>query len=649
MKGEKEEQEIINKEELAKKEFEIYPFNEESMKCDEEINKLYTIKNWSDMFYSSKSKLIKNRFLEIISKSEYSKFFEGLDYEYGINGKPQDIQKAFEIYKQQADNTTDTLSMYKMYHIYRNEFHKFNLEKNRILEKFYLFKSFSYLSNNEIEKYSYLLNRFFIPLEVQMNFFYEDKELTKFDKLIEHLNKYYYIYKINKDDLILIEAVITFEYKNNKVKTFALLKGLIDKNSLEALYKIGIFTIKGGLKSDKFFDVLVQEDYYRSYCDYAIYLYTEKKDYKKALKLLKEASLHGILRANYLYYDIFLNCLDFTKIEINKEFENDLLFVFNTLINDIVMDGAYSYFEFFYLRKICVKHWNIKTLIDSNFDSYIRDFMQILLDITASSSSEEEIKSKKELIKSIHLRDDFFTEYHLTSGILCYNGIENVLNIDLQKSLTKIQISFDNAKSKSYKRICYSYIRKIKQKLNKKDNKLIPDSEIEETNKKLFDLYNTSIDKDSISDLSSTFFYYFSKIYREKWGNPGNELMEYLFLKKASECTINMPGTGTIITYYRKYKSMIHEKKNLGNYLNQINNIKDSEGYGDDNSICPICYENKRNTIVLPCRHLFCDSCTKKIMEKSECPICRGIILVNYALEENNHCGDNNNEIKNES
>ena len=110
-----------------------------------------------------------------------------------------------------------------------------------------------------------------------------------------------------------------------------------------------------------------------------------------------------------------------------------------------------------------------------------------------------------------------------------------------------------------------------------------------------------------------------------------------------------MPGTGTIITYYRKYKAIIHKKKNLGNYVNQINNIKDSEGYGDDNSICPICYENKRNTIVLPCKHLFCDSCTKKIMEKSECPICRGIILVNYALEENNHCGDNNNEIKNES
>ena len=645
----KEPEISISKEELIKKEFEIYPFCEESMKCDEEIDKLYTIKNWSDMFYSSKTKLIKERFMEIISKSEFSKFFEGLDYEYGINGKTQDIQKAFEIYKQQADNSTDTLSMYKMYRIYRNEFNKFNLTKNKILEKFYLFKSYSYLSNHEMEKFSSLLNRFLIPIEVKMNFFFEDSELNKFDMLLEHLNKYYNIYKINKDDLILIEAVMTFEFKNDKVKTFALLKKLIDKNSLEALYKIGIFTIKGGLKSDKFFDVLVQEDYYRSYCDYAIYLYKEKKDYKKALKLLKEAILKGILRANYLYYDIFLNTMDFSEIEKNKEFQDNLLFLFNVLINDIATDGVYSYFEFFYLRKILIKHWNLKSFFDSHFDSYMKDFVKILLDNTASSSSEEEIKSKKELIKTIHLRDDFFSEYHLTCGILYYNGIEKLIDIDLQKSLIKFQISFDNSKSKSYQRISYSYIRRVKQKLNKIDNKLISDSEIEESNKKLFDLYTTSIEKDSINYLSSTFFYYFSKIYREKWGNPGNEFMEYVFLKKASESSIKDPGTGTIISYYRKYKSKISEKNNLEKYMDQMNIIKDSEGYGDDNSICPVCMEKERNTIFLPCKHLFCDSCTKIIMEKSECPICRGIILVNYVFKKN-ICNDKNNdkEIKND-
>ena len=38
------------------------------------------------------------------------------------------------------------------------------------------------------------------------------------------------------------------------------IKELIDKNNLEPLYKTGIFAMKGGLKSDKFFDVLYHED-----------------------------------------------------------------------------------------------------------------------------------------------------------------------------------------------------------------------------------------------------------------------------------------------------------------------------------------------------------------------------------------------------
>ena len=118
--------------EIGKEVSEIYPDCIGSEKCDTEINKLYTIKNWSEMLFHGKKKLLKERFLNIISKSEYSKFFEGLNYEYGINNKPKNIKKAFEIYKQQADNSTDVLSMYKMYHIYRNEFINFGFSKRNI-------------------------------------------------------------------------------------------------------------------------------------------------------------------------------------------------------------------------------------------------------------------------------------------------------------------------------------------------------------------------------------------------------------------------------------------------------------------------------------------------------------------------------------
>ena len=638
---------VINNNELEKeieKEVsEIYPDCIGSEKCDAEINKLYIIKNWAEMLFHGKPKLLKERFLNIISKSEHSKFFEGLNYEYGINNKPKNIKKAFEIYKQQADNSTDILSMYKMYHIYRDEFNNFGFPKrNKILEKYYLFKCYSYLPKYLLERFSFLLNRFNVPLEIAINFYYEDNNLNKFDKLIKHLYKYINYYKIKKEDLLLIESSILFEFKNtinDKVKSFELLKDLIKTNNLEAIYKLGLFILKGGDNPTKFFDMLEQINYYRSFCDYAIFLYQEKKDYKKALELLKKASENAIFRANYLYYDIFLNSLDFTKIEINEEFKNNLITLFNVLINDIATDGVYSFFEYLYLTKLCIKHWNLKQFIDNNFISYTKEFVAILLNNTCSKNNEEEIKSKKNFLLTIYPREEFFTEFHLSCGILYYYGIENIINNDLEKSLLKFQISYDNSDSQSYKRFCYSYLNKIKQKLYNNKNIKITIEEIEESKKNLFDLYKNSIKKEYIKLLSSSFYYYLSKLYEKRIGNSGNEIMEYICVKKATDISLRNPGNGSIISYYRKYKAIINLEKKREIYKININKIRpknDSEGYGDDNSICPICFENKRTIFLYPCKHLFCDFCTKKIIEKSECPICREIILFTFNTEKNN-------------
>ena len=60
------------------------------------------------------------------------------------------VNKAFKIYKTAADKTHDTLSMYRLYRIYKKDFEKFNLKKrNLVLEKFYLMKCYSYLLPNE--------------------------------------------------------------------------------------------------------------------------------------------------------------------------------------------------------------------------------------------------------------------------------------------------------------------------------------------------------------------------------------------------------------------------------------------------------------------------------------------------------------------
>ena len=638
---------IISIEEMEKEMAEIYPDNEGSEKCDSEIKKFFQIKNWSDIFYKGKTKLIKERFLQVISKSEYSKFFEGLDYEYGLNNKPKNIKLAFEIYKEQAENTKDILSMYKMYHIYKNEFNNFGLTKrNKILEKFYLYKCFSNLPIYLMERRAFLLNKFNVPLEVAINIIYEDNNLSKFEKLIKHIYKYNNYYKMKKADLILMKSVLTFEFKDNNLeKAMALgkLKFLIDENNLEAIYKVGALVLKGGDKAQKFFEILEQNNYYRSFYDYALYLFKEKKDYKKALEILKKAIDNGIFKANYLYYDILLNSIDFEKIKIDDKFKLNLKNLINILINDIVTDGVYSYFEYFYLRKICIKHLNLKKFIDDNFSEFTKEFIKILIDNSCSTEDNEEIKEKKEYIKSIYIRQEFFSEFNLSCGILYYYGIENIINVDLQKSLLKFKISFNDSDSKSYKRFCYSYISRIMNKLYDKDNKLFTYEEKEESKIKLFDLYYTSLEQEYMNILSSSFFYYLSRLYAKKWGTSGDEIMEFICLKRAAENNERQPGNGTIISFYRKYKANIYLKKIGEKYDKYINNIKlkkDSEGYGE-NSLCPICFENKRNSFLYPCKHLFCNYCSQKLFEKSVCPICRKIIIYCFDLEK---IGDLNKE-----
>ena len=325
---------IMNFEEFEKEETEIYPEGDASKLCDTKIDELCKINNWTEMFYHGKTKLMKERFLNIISKSECSKFFEGLNHEYGINDKQKDLKLAFKIYKEQADNSTDALSMFRMYHIYKNDFKNFGFEKrNKILEKYYLFKCYCYLTKDKMESYSFLFNKFYVSKVLKIHFLYEDNNQKKFDKLMKHLNKYIFYYNIKKDDLSLMESIIAINFKNNennKENSLELLKTLAKENNLESIYKLAIFEEKDEVEN--YFIILEKNNYYRAFCDYALFLLKEKNNIEKALELLIIAINNGVLEANFLYYSIFLYSLDFSKIEANKKFKDSIIFIFNLLI-----------------------------------------------------------------------------------------------------------------------------------------------------------------------------------------------------------------------------------------------------------------------------------------------------------------------------
>ena len=205
--------------------------------------------------------------------------------------------------------------------------------------------------------------------------------------------------------------------------------------------------------------------------------------------------------------------------------------------------------------------------------------------------------------------------------------------------------SYNYSHSNSYKRFCYYYIYQIykrifeQQKLNKDTenndilNDIVNENQMKDIEKLLFKRYCVSINE-NINNLSPSYFYYLSRLYNKKIGNNGDKLMELTCLIKAIEIKNTAPGTNSVICFYRKYKSIVLMEKYKEEYKNELNNIlknKDSEGYGEDGTICPICLENERNTISLPCKHLFCDICIKQV---NKCPICRRKIIIKYSLKE---------------
>ena len=92
----------------------------------------------------------------------------------------------------------------------------------------------------------------------------------------------------------------------------------------------------------------------------------------------------------------------------------------------------------------------------------------------------------------------------------------------------------------------------------------------------------------------------------------------------------NNPFSGSIICYYRKNKSKILLEKNkneIEEELTRMENYYDSEKFGEDKSICSICFEKKIELISLTCNHIFCDLCIDKY---DKCPICRKLLIKRY-------------------
>ena len=131
------------------------------------------------------------------------------------------------IYKNAADATNDTLSMYRIHKIYFSDYNKFNIKQDRIRSLFYLFKAFTYSEYKILNRDYFLFRRIDIFGEIYQYFLNEDSKIEKFDKLIQFLIKYSNEYQIKETDIKLIDCIFKFIYKNNLGTQKECIKNLI--------------------------------------------------------------------------------------------------------------------------------------------------------------------------------------------------------------------------------------------------------------------------------------------------------------------------------------------------------------------------------------------------------------------------------------
>ena len=605
------------------------PYDE---KIDEKCYNINKIENWADSFYNLKKGIILEKYKELLSKSEYNKFFEALNYEYGINNCPLDLKKAFDIYKTAADTTTDTLSMYRLYHIYKKDFKKFDIkERCHVLEKFYIMKCFAYLTTFERE--NSLFERFCLFPEIKAlimdenNYFYD-----WYSDYYKFLQKNFSDYNITEDDAILIEAVNYYYFeKRDSTKTEEIIDKLLElikKGNPHAMYFI---TNLGSY--DEYYKKLYDMNYYRSFADYAKIMTNEEKE--KALTMLKKSISNGYIDHIKEYFKIFMMNNEIEDIIKSPTLKSELIFIINYLLDNIILDRIDFLFDLIYMRNVLIKHYNFENEFKNNFDNLLKEIINYLNNFVKGTDEENKNKIK------LYFNQDYYSLIYTLYGNICYFGIKGIVEKNYNETLNKFNFLLKNDEGFLLDRfyLSYIYIIKNKQRKIKNESNKSEDKELIELEKKLLNLFYIDVSVEKIKTYPPSFFYYLSRLFRNNTLKTKDLILEYVFLNRASNATImNLKDVDCQI-FGEKYliykaKKKIKEKNKEENFkkLLEEKGAINVEGYGEDGKICPICLENKKSIIALPCKHFFCGSCMKRLLDDGTCPICRTEIKITFDI-----------------
>ena len=483
----------------------LFNYNEEKERLI--INSIAKV-NFKDLLLES----LTPEFLKLFQENShlfYSQpFLNGVSYEYGLFGKSKDIVKAFEIYKDAADNKYDYLCMYRMHRIFLTDYKDFKIKKNGDLHRLYLYKCFAYLPFLIINNEYYLLNKIDVTneLKVLINE-YDNKNLGNLNKFFSFLENHNYQFNISYDDLLLMKFVMYNWFAPKKIARKYLDDFLTIKNRNIAFYEARLkycnFYLKDypdtcdKTKIKNIFDNLIKMDYYKACSDYGLYLVNEKK-YDEAKNIYKKGYDNSQHFCTQEYTYIFLSTTDF------KQILSDYNIIYYVLKNMLM---TYCFIKlgsnsFIYAIYYLTKHSSFRQKIENDFGKYAIEIFR---------KNEHYLGNQAKDYISIHFSDYFSMDFPYNFGNQYYYGILNIIEPNKEKALILFKKGYQLSKEKNnsyYKRINYLYIYKCRKYLLK--NNKITIRKLNKTREKLLRFYEES----DLNWLTKHELYNYYKLYK---------------------------------------------------------------------------------------------------------------------------------------
>lgn len=109
--------------------------------------------------------------------------------------------------------------------------------------------------------------------------------------------------------------------------------------------------------------------------------------------------------------------------------------------------------------------------------------------------------------------------------------------------------------------------------------------------------------------------------------------IKYIFMRQPQEHNLNYKRLGVLMLiqivfqFLRFLNKVIDQRRRTKNEKKNLEETETAEekfGTDDENNICGLCFDKRKDSSVTPCGHLFCWDCiVKATLNKEECPQCR--------------------------